>query len=197
MQYYFYLNQLLLPVAPAYFQVHYPGKNKTYDLAAGGEIVLPEQPGLCEYSFGVLLPSVPYPFAQYSGGFLPPEYYIRALMRLRDAAAPFDLLVIRTLTADTALRFAARLLPYGSDAAALATGSPEKKIHASDARIILREGVSGSAAYLFDTTARVTLEELTITEDAETYGGDFFAQLRLKQYRPFQTVKGGSYGNGA
>ena len=112
MKYYFYLDNVLMPVTPSRFSVTQDGKNKTFDLAAGGEISLPETPGLRQYTFSLLLPSVRYPFAVYHRGYQPPEYYLRHLQRLRDGAAHFDLVVVRRLNAETVLKFAARTLDY-------------------------------------------------------------------------------------
>lgn len=41
--------------------------------------------------------------------------------------------------------------------------------------------------YLFDTNIKVTLEDYTITEDAEKYGMDVGVSIKLKQYRAYTT----------
>lgn len=41
--------------------------------------------------------------------------------------------------------------------------------------------------YLFDTNIKVTLEDYTITEDAEKYGLDVGVSIKLKQYRDYCT----------
>lgn len=189
MKYYFYLDNVLMPVTPSRFSVTQDGKNKIFDLAAGGEISLPETPGLRQYSFSLLLPTVRYPFAVYHRGYQPPEYYLRHLQRLRDAKAHFDLVVVRRLNAETVLKFAARTLDYGSEEAYFLTGSDTGAIRASDARTVLRDGVSGKAAYLFDTTDTVTIEEMTVTEDADRYGDDFFVSLKLRQYKEYKPIR--------
>ena len=189
MKYYFYLDDLLMPVTPSRLRLVQNGKSKIYDLAAGGEISIPEQPGLRQYSFSLLLPSVRYPFAQYSDGFKAPEYYLRRLQLLRENARPFDMVIIRRLNAGTVLKFAAGLFGYGSEEAYYLTGSDTGRIHASHARTVLREGVSGKAAYLFDTTDTVTIEDMTVTEDAEKYGDDFLVELTLRQYREYRPVR--------
>ncbi|MBQ6020395.1 MAG: hypothetical protein IJL26_09485 [Clostridia bacterium] len=189
MKYYFYLDNILMPVTPSKFSVTQAGKSKIFDLAAGGEIVLPETPGLRQYLFSLLLPTVRYPFALYHNGYQPPEYYLKHLRRLYENAEPFDMVVIRRLNAETVLKFAARTLNYGSEEAFFLTGSDTGTVHASDARTILREGVSGKAACLFDTTEKVTIEDMTVVEDAEEYGDDFLVALKLRQYRELGTVK--------
>ncbi|MBQ6163692.1 MAG: hypothetical protein IK118_05320 [Clostridia bacterium] len=189
MKYYFYLDNILMPVTPSRFSVTQDGKNRVFDLAAGGEIALPETPGLRQYSFSLLLPTARYPFALYHNGFQPPEYYLRHLQSLRENAAHFDMVVVRRLNAQTVLKFAARTLNYGSEEAYYLTGSDTGVIRASDARTILREGVSGKAASLFDTTDTVTIEEMTVAEDAEKYGDDFCVSLKLRQYREFKPAK--------
>ncbi len=195
MKYYFYLDNVLMPVTPSGLCLRQDGKSNRYDLAAGGEISLPQTPGLREYSFSLMLPTVPYPFAMYPGGFRSPEFYLRRLQSLRENAAPFDLVIIRRLNADTVLRFASRLIGYDSEEAYQITGSEQGVITAAHARTILREGVSGKAAVLFDTTDRVTIEEMTVKEDAEDYGDDFHVDLTLRQYREFKPIRLKSGGN--
>ena len=189
MKYYFYLDNVLMPVTPSRFSVTQDGKNKVFDLAAGGEIALPATPGLRQYSFSLLLPVLRYPFALYHNGYQPPEYYLRRLQRLRDNAEPFDMVVVRRLNAVTVLKFAARTLDYGSEEAYFLTGSDTGLVRAADARTILREGVSGRAACLFDTTDTVVIEEMTVVEDAEQFGDDFCVSLKLRQYRDFSPLK--------
>ena len=156
MQYYFYLDKVLMPVTPASMRVKIKNKNETLDLANGGEWPVLQPAGLTEVQFDLLLPASPYPFAVYSGSFQEPGYFLDLFQRLKTGGAPFPFLVIRTLTAETALKFAARTL--------------------------LRNGVSGETAVLSDTSMTVTLEEYEIVEDAEKYGRDFYVSLTLRQY---------------
>ncbi len=51
--------------------------------------------------------------------------------------------------------------------------------------IISRETLSGG--YLFDTNFKVTIEDYTITEDADKYSSDVGVSIKLKQYREYGT----------
>lgn len=198
MKYYFYLDNILMPVTPSELRVTQDGKNEVFDLAAGGEVTIPKTPGLRQYAFSLLLPVTQYPFASYIKGFRPPEFYLRRLLSLREKAKPFDMVIVRRLNADLVMKFASNTLGYGSEEAYYLTGSGAGTVQAADARTILREGVSGKAAYLFDTTETVVIEEMTIAEDAERFGEDILVELRLRQYAGYQPVErkgGGSYGN--
>lgn len=182
MQYYFYLDKVLMPVTPASMRVKIKNKNETLDLANGGEWPVLQPAGLTEVQFDLLLPASPYPFAVYSGSFQEPGYFLELFQRLKTGGTPFPFLVIRTLTAETALKFAARLLPYSADIAKAITGDENTAIRSSHARTLLRNGVSGETAVLSDTSMTVTLEEYEIVEDAEKYGRDFYVSLTLRQY---------------
>lgn len=181
-QYYFYVDGVLMPVTPTAVQMTVKNKNKTYTLADGGEVNVIQPPGLTAISFDLLLPATVYPFARYAGSFRDPGYFLSHFERLKRAGKPFELLIIRTVTSNLALKFAAGTLPYSQDIAAAVTGGRSDKIRASDARILLQNEENGSASYISDTTMTVTLEDYSVTEDAEKYGRDFYVSLRFLQY---------------
>ena len=85
--YYFYLGEILLPVAPEKMTAKIAGKNQAVTLINEGEINLLKTPGLTEYKFSALLPNVSYPFAEYPEGYRPGGYYLDALEQL---AVVFD-----------------------------------------------------------------------------------------------------------
>ncbi len=100
MQYEFYLDKILLPVAPGELSLKIKDKNETIDLASGGEIVLSQKPGLTKISFSVILPSQEYPWAQYKGGYKPPSYFLNALEALKISGKTVDFAVIRNYSKD-------------------------------------------------------------------------------------------------
>lgn len=139
--YEFYLNGILLPVAPSKMDLKSKGQNKTVNLINDGEINLIKTTGLCEVSFEALLPNQKYPFACYPDGFRPAGYYIDAFRELMDSGRPFQFIVVREMP---------------------------------------------SGAKLSGTNLRMTLEDLTVKEDAKE-GLDQIVNLKLKQYREYGT----------
>ena len=66
MAYYFYLDDMMLPIPPAKMDIRIKNKNKTVNLINEGEINIIKTEGLKEISFELLLPNSNYPFADYS-----------------------------------------------------------------------------------------------------------------------------------
>ncbi|MDO4295017.1 MAG: LysM peptidoglycan-binding domain-containing protein [bacterium] len=95
MAYQFYLEDVLLPVAPQSLKVKIKGQNKTMNLINGQEINICNPAGLSEISFDALLPAVRYPFAKYDSGFEMPDYFLGHLESLKNSKKPFSFLVIR------------------------------------------------------------------------------------------------------
>jgi len=164
MSYEFYLDKMLLPVAPSKVQTKIQNQNKTITLINEGEINLIKAPGLTEISFDALLPMHEYPFATYQkinvvatnkygnkagilksifykteySGFLYPNYYTDYLKHLKLSMQPFYFKIIR------------------------------------------------DAGNIFKTNILVTLEEYTITEDAKD-ADDITVSIKLKQYVNYGT----------
>lgn len=184
MQYYFYIDGVLMPVSPSKVNMSAKNNNKTYELTNGSEVNIIKPPGFVTVSFELLIPSVKYPFASYSGEFKEADYYLDLFKRLKASAEPFEFLIIRTLTSKTVLKMALRLLPYSSDIAKAVTGDGSKKISTGDARKLYINEADGRQTVISDTTMTVTLEKLEITEDAERTGRDFTVSLELKEYEP-------------
>jgi hypothetical protein len=145
MPYYFYIDKILLPVAPSKMQTKINNKNKTMTLINDGEVNILKTPGLTEVSFEALLPNTKYPFATYKNGFKNAAYFLNEIEKLKVNRKVFQFIVSRTM--------------------------PKGKV-------------------VFHTNLQVTIEEYSITEDANN-GFDVTASINLKQYRKFEakTIK--------
>lgn len=69
MAYDFYMDAMLLPVAPSKLTISIDNKNKTLVLINDGEVNILKKPGLTDISFTALLPQTKYPFAVYKTDF--------------------------------------------------------------------------------------------------------------------------------
>lgn len=94
--YSFYLDKLLLPVAPGSMTIGFSSQNKTINLINEGEINMLKSPGLLEISFDALLPNMPYPFAVYKDGFQGADKFIEEINKLKKEKKPFQFIVVRT-----------------------------------------------------------------------------------------------------
>ena len=93
--YYFYINDVLLPVTPSEISVKIKNQNKTVNLADGSEFNIVKLPGLSEISFDCLLPNVRYPFAVYENDFLNGKYFLDMFEDLKLNKSVFKLRIIR------------------------------------------------------------------------------------------------------
>jgi len=140
--YNFYLDKVLLPVAPSKLSIKINNKNKTMTLINDGEINILKKSGLSDVSFDFLLPNVKYPFAKYkSNHFRDADYYLKRIEKLKRNNEP--------------LRF-----------------------------MVVREMQNGDE--LFDTNMRVSIEDYSISEDAND-GVDVTVSIKLKQYQDYST----------
>lgn len=96
MAYYFFLDKVLLPVAPSRLEIKIKNQNKTINLINEGEVNLIKKPGLTEIEFEALLPQIKYPFAAYVDGFKPASYYLEKIEQLKVNKKPFQFIVSRT-----------------------------------------------------------------------------------------------------
>lgn len=96
MAYYFYLDKLLLPIAPSKLELKINNQNKTLTLINEGEINILKKAKLTDISFEVLIPQVKYPFALYKDGFQKASYYLEKLESLKVNKQPFQFIVTRT-----------------------------------------------------------------------------------------------------
>lgn len=179
--YYFYLGDVLLPVTPSKLTTKIKNKNKTLELASGGELNIPKSPGLTEISFEMLLPSVRYSFARYTDGFKLPAYYLDYLESLKTDKKPVDFLVIRSVSARTLLQYSARLRSIQGEVLQDLDLNGDGRVNSADARILLRNEEAG-ATVLEPTAMTCLLEDYTITEDASKHGRDYMVSVKLKQY---------------
>lgn len=97
MAYYFYLDKVLLPIAPSKLQLKVNNQNKTLTLINEGEINILKKPKLTDVDFDCMIPQVKYPFALYKDGFQKASYYLNKLEELKSSQEPFQFIVTRTL----------------------------------------------------------------------------------------------------
>ena len=97
MAYYFYLDKVLLPIAPSKLQLKINNQNKTLTLINEGEINILKKPKLTDVDFDCMIPQVKYPFALYKDGFQKASYYLKKLEQLKTSQEPFQFIVTRTL----------------------------------------------------------------------------------------------------
>ena len=96
--YSFYIDKVLLPVAPSKLTVKIDNKNKTMVLINGGEINILKTSGLTDINFDFLLPNVKYPFSKYkSNKFRDADYYLKKLETLKKSNMPFRFMVVREM----------------------------------------------------------------------------------------------------
>ena len=93
--YEFYMNGVRLPVTPGALTIKVANQNKTINLINEGQRNIIKTAGLSKISFSALLPNREYPFARYSGGYQPAQYYMSKLESLKNACKPFEFSVIR------------------------------------------------------------------------------------------------------
>ncbi len=96
MAYDFYIDAMLLPVAPSKLSISIDNKNKTLVLINDGEINVLKKAGLTDISFTALLPQTRYPFAVYKNGFRKADVFLDKLEQLKVSHKPFQFIVSRT-----------------------------------------------------------------------------------------------------
>lgn len=97
MAYYFYLDKVLLPIAPSKLQLKVNNQNKTLTLINDGEINILKKPKLTDVDFDCLIPQVKYPFALYKNGFEKASIFLNKFEQLKTSQEPFQFIVTRTL----------------------------------------------------------------------------------------------------
>lgn len=93
--YYFYLGNMLLPIAPSKLTVKIGNENKTLTLINEGEINVLKKAGLTEIDFEATIPNVEYPFATYKDGFQTAKTFLDAIEKLKTDQKPFQFIVTR------------------------------------------------------------------------------------------------------
>ncbi len=94
MAYSFYLDNIVLPIAPSKFSVSIQNKNKTVELINDKQINILKLPGLTDISFEFILPNSKYPFVT---NWQPPQYYLSVLEKLKVNLQPFQFVIARSL----------------------------------------------------------------------------------------------------
>lgn len=94
--YYFYLDKILLPVAPSKMSLKIDNKNKTLVEINEGEINILKKAGLTNIEFDAMIPNVKYPFATYKNGFQSAKIFLEAIEKLKTSKQPFQFIVSRT-----------------------------------------------------------------------------------------------------
>jgi len=95
--YQYYIDGVMLPVAPPSMATKIKNKNTTAMLLNGEEINIIKSPGLTDISFTVLLPNQQYPFSVYTGGiYMGAQYYLDLFEKLKLSNKPFLFYVIKT-----------------------------------------------------------------------------------------------------
>ena len=95
--YQFFIDGVMLPIAPASMDTNINNKNTTITLLNGEEINIIKSAGLSDVSFTALLPNKNYPFSVYqNGSFQSAQYYLDLLERLKLSQKPFLFFAIRT-----------------------------------------------------------------------------------------------------
>lgn len=94
--YYFYLDNLQIPIPPKSLDITVSNKNETIDLLQTGEVTIPKPLGLTEYSFEILLPNSKYPFNQsILEKSKKAEYYAKKIVGMKSAGNPVKFTVVR------------------------------------------------------------------------------------------------------
>lgn len=94
MAYSFYLDNIILPIAPSKFSISIQNKNKTVELINDKQINILKLPGLTDISFEFVLPNSKYPFVT---NWQPPQYYLSVLEKLKVNLQPFQFVIARSL----------------------------------------------------------------------------------------------------
>lgn len=92
--YRFYLDGVLLPIAPPSMKWEIPGRNSSIELADGTEFPVKFPPGITKFSFTFELPHRQY---AYADTFIPPEYYLARIESLFANMTDFYFTVTRNM----------------------------------------------------------------------------------------------------
>jgi len=95
MAYSFYLDGVLLPIAPSKLQTKIKNQNKTINLINDGEVNILKSAGLTEITFEVLIPQVKYPFAVYPNGFKKADFFLNKFEKLKTSEEAFQFICSR------------------------------------------------------------------------------------------------------
>ena len=161
--YYFFLDKLPLPVAPAALTVKTGNKNTTVSLINGEDINIIRNSGLQEITFEFMVPHKRYPFVQFDSG----------------------LLLSTVDSINQANQFAGNGTTLDLGGADIPNYVERLKADKKPFQFIVAR--MNGMQMLFSTNIKVTLEDSAIREDAEELGLDKMISVTLKQYKPYST----------
>ena len=96
--YRFYIGEILLPLTPSSVKIKIGDKNKTVDMANGGDMTILKSPALTTISFDATFPNdTNLPFLMGGKGEVKkPEYYLEYLKELKQDKRVFQFIITRT-----------------------------------------------------------------------------------------------------
>lgn len=166
MAYYFFIDDLMLPVPPAKMNITVKNRNKTISLIDDGEVNLLKSSGLTSIKFDLLLPNKLYPFADYSQSRT--ELTVTTIGNFLGGIAK-----------DLAGRYSYKPAEHFYDY--FLNAKTEKR----PVRFIVTR-MGSNFQMLFDTNMLMAIETCDLTEDAKQ-GNDLVVRLGLKEYKPYGT----------
>lgn len=93
--YVMYIGLTPMPIFPESISIKTGTLNKTMTLINEGEINLIKTPALKEFTFDLLIPNTPYPFAYYRNGFKGAGYYLEKFESIKKSGGGDILLIVR------------------------------------------------------------------------------------------------------
>lgn len=93
--YYFFVDDLLLPITPSAVTINYKNQNKNYVLINDSEITVLKDGKLPDIAFDFLIPHQQYAFAADKTGFKGQQTYIDKLKDLKARKKPFQFIIVR------------------------------------------------------------------------------------------------------
>lgn len=160
------LGYIPLPVTPSSITTTINGQNETVDLIDGSQINIIKSPALKEISFDFMIPHQSYPFASLAGS---------AVNAVGDALGSIG----------------GSLVSAGGATAILLELERMMKAKKPFYLIVVRlgQGLNMIHANPSDCFVKVTLENYTVTEDADSHGLDIMVSVTLKEYKDYGTAK--------
>lgn len=182
------LGNIDLPIAPSKLEITCSGRNDTVNLIDGSQVSIIRSPALREISFDFILPHQEYPFENASEGdrFVYPikgliSTGVGELFKVKRRTSPSTGETVwgnSTLERNNYMAFATDVLKK------LEAIMVEKK--PIDLSIMRYAGNKGIRVHEWQEDMKVTLENYTVTEDADN-GFDVVVSVNLKEYREVKT----------
>lgn len=172
-----FLGKMQLPITPSKIETVINGRNETVSLVSGQEINLIKRTGLTDISFEFIIPSQNYPFTTLTGvlsgltankgllGGVVTTAILEYLEYLKTGTSG-ALSLVKDNFLNTEMKHDGKGLPFQF--------------------IVARIGQGMRITNVYNTNMTVTLENYTITEDANN-GMDVVISVNLKQYVKYAT----------